>query len=447
MFVSLEQIRDAEDGKALYEVGMRLGAPGTPVINGRLYLEHNADLSQLQAVGLGTPGDFYKVANHHAAASQLARRSKDISSAQWSITKPTLPEYEQGNPVAQALLDVQWEACQRQWHKWLTPEGKDPRVLSQWIREALHEVPVAGFVSYELVAEPEVVPFACDGETRALILLTLPEYRAPYTVEQWVTYRGQFAGVVLRCVNDSTSGRYEDVNVLLPAEKCVLVARNRVGGNFAGVSEMRSIANLAQISWGLHEEEVTGLERHASGDLLVHVHENTSLGAEERSTILDIIESRRDGRKTGGGLFPPGVEAEVVSPQNQLPDFSGPIDRVEGSMFKALGAEHRTMAAGGGPGSYAAREAAEGESSRERNDDALQFVVEPLRVALARMLTWSGLAPGGRLYLPEFTSTPLNARVNPAQQVGLLAQAVPAGLVPWDVETDGRKLLEALGWK
>lgn len=438
---------DVARGTAAYAVTSRLGNTGTPIAAGVLYLEQNPDFSQLEAVGCTTPGNFYQVANHHAVASVLARRTKDIAGAQWALAKPELPEYLRGSAFARAVLEVQWEACQRQWTKWTTPRGNDPRVLSQWLREATTEAPVAGFVPYELVSEPEDVVFTFDGEPRTLQLLTLPEYRAPYTLVQWITYRGLLAGAVFNPSQDSSvPEQLLPGQVIIPASKLVLVSRNRVGNNFAGVSELRSVIRLADIDWALYEEEALGLERHATGDLIVSVKDGVSLGQAERGSIEDLIEARRDGRKTGGALLPPGVEAEVVSPQSQLPDFTNPIGRIEQNMMMTLGAEHRTMAAGGGPGSYAARQAAESESSRERDDDAAQFALEPLRAALSRMLQWSGLDFGGMLFIPNITSTPVNTRVSPEAQVKLLAEAVQQGLITWDAERDGRRLREVLSW-
>lgn len=171
------------------------GKEGLPWSRGQLRLEHNPDLQPVRARGLSTdPGALWKMRAMPQVAAALDDLIGTVATAPWRIMKPSLLPWHEGSPDAERALLRQWMLARRLWWSW-TKASPEYDFL-RWITDMLTYSAISGFYIGEAGGELETVDLG-EGP-QELVMLRLPELRAPWTVYQWVLQGDEPVGIVQR---------------------------------------------------------------------------------------------------------------------------------------------------------------------------------------------------------------------------------------------------------
>ena len=416
--LSEDEVRAVNEGTFEVDLTRHLGQAGMQWSNGRLRLEQNPLLVPIEARGLrSNPGRWFSLSKDAGVEASIGRKVRTLAGAAWRLEKPEVPEWMKEDAFAQIALDLQWEYCQRVFHTW-TKTGKG-FTLTKWIREVSRVAPTYGFYLGELRATQKVVIMG-DDLPRNLWFPDLPEYRANWSVDYWLTQNERFVGVIFSYdyVTDYRGRRTGGRQVVIPAEKLVLLSMDKIGTNHEGTSRMRAVSNEIDMGRGALETEAVAVEVHGTGEVFFEVRAGTS---EEDIAELEDYSEHRKADHAPGGVVPEGTKVHVVSPTSTMPDMSGIQERLGNRVLLGMGSEDRSM--GDAAGTFAARKDASTGSSAENDDDASQIVSEPLEEVLARFIRLNSLDFGSDDYcfVPSVTNSPV-AEKDPGERVEALGK-------------------------
>lgn len=437
-YVPPEQVKQIRDGVYISDLTGFEGVSGQPVEAGLVVTEQNPNYHPIEARGYhGIPGRYQSYAKHSAVQTAFQRRKKALAAAPWRLERPKFPDHLRKDKAALEAMFRQWELVRYLWWRWTRPgDGW----LAHFIRENALQVPECGFALYELAADYRPFTFS-DWQVRFIYDLKQPAYRAQASVSSWLFQGDSWIGAVLESAGRTQYDlHYEPASTALPANKLLLCTRDRIGSQVEGISEIRSVATHVELHWGLAEQEALSIERHGSGEMMFEAPPGSTYMAPEDEVRLDeYLQLRQAGQKVAGLRLPPGIVAKIINASATLPEVKDALDRHYRAIFIGTGSEDRAMAVDGG-GSYAARSVASADALTEYDDDARQFVIEPLHDLMTRAIRWSGLDEGRDewLFLPEITSAPLKDTSGVQELLQGLSMAVGQGLLKWSEDDEAR---------
>lgn len=371
--------------------------PGTPQVRGELTLEHNPDLYPLKARGYAYDvGEYWRLQYHPALFSNLARPRRTLCATPFRVERPELPEWADHRDADAA--DRAYDLCRRM----LFEAQSRPWEFTKAIREASLSQQVSGFYLGEAVASRRWMKLEGEACAREYLFFGLPQFRAPWTVEAWITQREVLVGVIL-C--DAQVSEYDGTQgyrrVVIPAAKLVHCASEEVGFNPEGVSAIRPVFNAVNRLLDLDDAERLNVELYATGELFFE----DALGKcsePDKAKLANYIATRRASHG-GGAVLPQGVRATYSSPSSSMPDLQPIRDAEHRSIDRATESEHRGIAEAGSGGAYAARSEAADDARDGLDYLAQEWIAGFLQrwFALAIRVNFPHDVAAGRIYLPS----------------------------------------------
>lgn len=400
-------LRDLYQGSYATPWSERLGQPGIPMSGGQLRLEYNPRYLPVQARGQGSDvGAFWRLSKMPQAQRALKGPADAISGSSVRLEAPPIHDWQEGEDASRAR-QFQLELCQRAMAQWQTPT-EDGSGWRRFVREILFTAPVCGFAWFEILADTHQVDLGLYEVTRRaggqpqrrrvgsvprrVLIPRVPEWRAPWAVQYWLTQQERLVGVDARFDQSSdyrgTQGRYRTI---IPREKILLVTHRRVGSNFEGTSAFREASEFLTMLQASLRTEALAVEINGLGELVIYEPPEGGFnktadgdGASDYQRVQDYLNHR--STKIGNGLIlPHGSRAEVLTPQSQMPDLGPMQDRLERMIMMGLDAES-TLIATQGHGSYAARADASA-AARDTYDAVFQeLIADPVERLWAQMI-------------------------------------------------------------
>lgn len=396
------------------------GITGIPISRGYITLETHPDLAPFKARGIWSdPGVFYKLAHDTPqVTAAMDAPTNAIVSAPYRVEPTELPPWaDDEDKAAQAR---QLEFCQRVFHRW----GRNN--WRRYCRDVMRTAPISGFYLGEMTAD------LVDVDGVAYLMPDLPEYRAPWTVREWIHQTDTLRGVKFNFGGTDSWGTYGvngDPLVVIPIEKLVHIASGQVGSNWEGVSWLRPVwmhikfLQSALSLWALANQV------NALGTLV----STSPVGSPVSSTTADTIEKQannyvaRDVPTIG---MPPGHDLKHISPQQQLPDMTPFVIILERMIAMALKNAHSLIALQKA-GSYAARADASSEARDGWKFIADEFISNPVETQIFERfirLNFPMDAAAGRVYVPELKVDEVQVQ-DPKEVIDAIAAAQDAGLL------------------
>lgn len=421
---------------------------GIPYESGLPKGDANPVMSHSTLVGAnGEKGLLGHVANHPNVFANSSRRARSLYGRTISIVKPTLPESEEADLLAQ-YLEVQWPLAQRQWRFWNTPgTGVESarKTLRLWIEMVSMTVSEYGFFIGEIPKYD-----TADG----WVLLGLPLFINPSTVKAYEWSGGQFIGAHFGGPGIASYEFGTDeptTDYFVPAEDLLIVSQHAQGTNLSGKSALRTLIHAVRRFANLEDQQDLALGRRGPGELFFVPNEGASPLKEDDPSYEDIQtyydERGVPGSRVTGLIVPPGYKPMILSSGSDVSDLSATLGRIETTINTAQGAEDRGMALGG-EGSHAARRVASGDAKLEVESDFLSIVENSLHSLFARLFVLNEVAGEPEdpwILLPQIQSIPVETRTASAQ-AALLTELVRDGLITW-TPSDEMRLRSQLGWE
>lgn len=390
-----------------------VGQPGIPQSGGQVRLERNPNYAPIRARGLRhNPGAYASLATDPQIARALRRPIDAVTRAGLRIERAPMPEWLKGNEDAERARDLQHELCARHLYEWRRPGRRDGG-LDQFLFELQWTVPRWGFGWWELVGDVRVIDAGIysDRTTRTgtvertrvssyprrVAWLTIPRWRAPWTVARWFTRSEELLGLEadFAAASDYWGGSGPS-NVVFPAEKFLHVAYQRLGSNWEGRSVLRDIGEHLKQVRAMLTAEGLGVEIAALGETWI-IEPPDGL-SEADSARLDAHLDNRTSSAGKGCRVPYGTDIKVISPAQEIPNLTEHENRYRRLIGEALASDD-LMVAAAQAGSYAARSDASEEARQSYESWFRAFVGQPLEDIFARVCEWNdpdGWAKGYR---------------------------------------------------
>lgn len=383
-FANRATIRDvppleSEDAEEPSPWTVEMGGEGLPWRNGRLRIEKNPKLTPFRARGLGSDvGKYLDMFNSNPFAQEgLLRSVKTVVSAPWRLEKPVLPEYIEGEEREQAEFEMeqQWRWQQECWVSWRQP-GQEYG-WSSWVHDAALWPKVSGFYLGEIV-------FSLDDDGMP-DLLKLPQFRAPWTVREWIFQGETWVGVLqtLSQFTDSggATGKFQQA---IPREKLIHIARVPKGPtDLEGTAALRSPWTYLKMLEMCYQLQALGIEVDALGTWTIEIDSKANVDRAAIEQLEQFLLNYR-GENVPFARVPAGVTLKKSRPNDAMADLSGPIASLERAAMLGMGGAHLLMSLQG-VGSNAARESGSADS-RDEFDLEAQAIEEAaerlLRVGL-----------------------------------------------------------------
>lgn len=378
----------------LHEADMSQAAAwsGIPSSYGKIRLEQDPELVPMRARGYGgNPGLFYDLLNSSEVESALEEYVSAVVSAPYSLEPAEVPPWFVEDEAHLLAAIRHYEYAQRVWYEW-TRAGL-PRDLWTMASELARTTPVFGFYVGEIVAVPYVWQLTGDPYPRVYWVPKPLEWRAPWTVCEWLLQADRQVGVVLnntyQVMSDGKVGKFQ---IALPRRKYIHVQGRMLGPNPEGRSHLRCVYENVQMLRDAKEIEALSIEANGLGTMVVQDGTSSDdplggMGKGQRDAIEDHL-SNYNARHVPWLLLPRGVDAKVLSPSASIHEMGGPITRHERSIAFGLGSEGRLIGTQK-HGSHAARESASNDTWRPYSHAANGYVARPIQELIRRMTVWN----------------------------------------------------------
>lgn len=445
--LSLGDVRRLSDGRYRVEYRHRDGQPGLPMSSGVLLLDTHPDIRGGRARGRnGQPGRYWELRNLPHVQSALSRPIRALSGTPWRLDDAPMPPWADAHDHAAAKR--QRELCERIFWAW----EQQPGGFAQYVTEVLWTTLVCGFSWFELVSEDAIWTLESVGFPLRYQCPRLPEWRAPWAIDYWLTDREHFLGVVASFHNATDySGGTGKSHVVIPREKILHVANEQIGSNFEGRSSLRSVYNFLLMVRQAYQLQALAVEVNSLGELWFKLTGDANLSPAEEAWLERYIKTRKASH-VPGGILPPGVEVEYGSPKDRMPDMGPIIEGLERQIALGLDNDDKLIALGKA-GSYAAKDVATDESRSSFNDLARQFITTPLKDVLRRFIcvNFPHDAAAGRVFVPRIVHGEVEERdtekwlasVALARETGLLADPEFGDIVREELQLPPRDVDEA----
>lgn len=281
------------EGSARLAEMAEVGVSGTTNQNGALFVETNSKLRGSR--GYGTPG-----VHAWGEWERLARTDSAVAAALDLVVAPlrdadvNVEAATDGNPLAQQHADY----VRKNLNEWLEPLW--PEVIQQMARGEL----TYGFSLHETVLAQGKDTLLPSGDGFRLAKLA---QRLPATVEPngWIERDGELVEIRQRGIKDGT---YLS-NVVLPAEKTLLVSWNREGNNYQGFSAFRPVWYLCKVREHLLKIVGIGHQREALGVPMATMDRDAPLNERQRKSLQKIL-ANLVYHENASIVLPPGVKLE-----------------------------------------------------------------------------------------------------------------------------------------
>ena len=260
------------------------------------------------------------------------------------------------DPVQVAAWERQSALAERIWWHW---QHLGQRGLRALVSEKAEFAFICGFSLHEICLEKKVMDLG-NGPRVYLFPEQIPEMRAPWSIQSWVTQREQVVAVTqgLSHVSDSDggSGPYQ---VVIPWNKLdhytiLQAGPTDVEGQSALRPARRSLLALQQA----FQLQALAIEVNGVGTLVIKKVDGQAppLTDAQRAEIATFLDSFR-AEHMPWFIAPDGYELDILSPQATVPDLSPQIMTYERAASLALNQSHKLIAIHG-HGSFAARKSA-----------------------------------------------------------------------------------------
>lgn len=410
---------------------------GLPWSNGLLRLEKNPKLVPLKARGLGhDPGTFWDLYNTPHVEAMVEDLVAAISSAPMQPRPTPVPDFIRFNRETHELAARRHaEFGARLWKEWTRPGRAFG--LRGFVGDSLRTVVPFGFYNGEIVAKPFVWRLEGDPHPRVYWVPDLPEWRAPWSVTDWITQGDQYVGVVLRNSQATDSyGKTGESRVVLPMEKLVHIVGRRCGPNPEGRSHMRSSHTILTMLRIALEVESLSIEANGTGTRVVTQDKDRPIeGDDEIDKIKDHLANYK-ARHLPWMVMPPGTDMKTDSPQSSVAELGAPISRYERAIGFGMG-NLSDLVATQKHGSNSAREDASKEKWAPFTHLAQDYVMDPLARLIGQFVRFNFPEDDvrGMLYSPGVHIGQVE-RQDVHQRVATLALAREKGLLD-DTRTAG----------
>lgn len=377
--------------------------------NGVLRLEKNPALHPLRARGRGSdPGLYHELAKHPQVKAPIEDAVSAVSSALMTLVPGSLPPWDLDSLGAAEAKVHQDAYHERVWHEWTRADIENG--LDAWRPEAFRSAYMYGFALFEIVAKPFFWSLA--GGPMRLYWVPMLEWRAPWSVEEWILQEDVLVGVVLVNTQSVDSlGQAGKSRVVLPAEKFLLVNARSMGVNPEGDSHLRPIVSHVEMLADAYTLEALATEVNAVGHFVI-VEPQGGLTDPQRTELKKHIANYRAGN-VPGLILPHGTTLQIVSPQAQMPELGGVISRHERAMGFGTNSEGKLVGTQK-HGSNSARESAVGDQWIPYAYMATCYTVRPFQQLLGR---------GARLNFPDYVL--MDRIVPPTIKIGSIERSTP----------------------
>jgi hypothetical protein len=359
---------------------------GMPSSYGKIRLEKDPELVPLRARGSANdPGAFYDMLNTSEVESSLEEYVSAVVAAPLSLEPSELPPWHIEDARHRLAAVRHYEFAQRVWYEWTRAGLRHD--LWTMVSEMARTAPCFGFYIGEIVAVPYVWQLAGDPSPRVYWVPKPLQWRAPWSVREWILQEDEQVGVVLQNTQQVMSdGRVGKFEVALPRRKYIHVQARRMGPNPEGRSHFRSIYENVQMLRDAKEIEALSIEVNGLGTMVVEEPEG-GFGTDQRNVLATHL-SNYAARHVPYFTVPPGGTAKVLSPSASIHEMGGPINRHTQSIMLGLGNEGRLVGTQR-EGSFAARQAASDDAWRPYTHLAEGYIARPLQEVLRRLTQWN----------------------------------------------------------
>jgi len=373
-----------------------MGQPGMPWSSGVLNLEHHPDLHPLRARGIGgNVGKYWKDQWLPQVRSPLTRPIRALIGLPWRLEQPEVPDWASLEDVRAARR--QWELCQRVWHGWQSKR----QTWNQTIREMVLTAQVAGFYWGEIVTQERSMELPSVGFPVRYQIPGLPRWRAPWSIQYWLTQKERPVGVIASFsqASDYDSG-VGDSWVVIPWAKIVHVGAEQIGSALEGFSSLRSVNNLLEMLKDTYRLRALAIEVNGVGELFFKLSEG-GVDAVDEEKLRDYIRFRKSAQ-VSGAVLPNGVEPHYGSPSATMPNLEPVVDGLTRDIMLGLDSEDRLIAVMD-TGAYAARESASADARDQYDYLASELVAGPLEQCLeaAVRINFPADVAAGRTFIPR----------------------------------------------
>ena len=417
------------------------GRPGLPWRNGKLYLEHHPDLVPVKARGLGSdPGEFWRLRSMPQGQEALADLTSAIVREPHRLEAAPLPEWFESNAMAVAAHKWQTAACNQLWDRWCG--SGNPYGFERWAADVLLFAKTSGFYLGEITGKRRRFWLPIElGQVRQfrgveLLALDLPDLRAPWTVEYWLTQCERPVGVVQRLYQSQDYDGFTVGEVVLPWDKLIHIPHRPAGPtDLEGQSFYRgAYAPLLTIQ-DLWQVQALTVEVNGFGTWIVRRSDPNAVPLDDKSVNrLTTHLKNYKSEHVPYMLIPHGYEVELLSPQQAVPDFSAQVDMYERAAERALNQGHKGIATRG-TGAYSARSDASRDAREGYDFDDRTLICRPIEQLLRRFIeiNFPHDVSMGWCFVPSCVSGSIETR-DREERARTLATYATAGLLDRDAE-------------
>lgn len=333
------------------------GQPGLPWRRGNLYIEHDPELQPLLARGLGSDvGEFWRLSKMPQVKAALDDFVAACVGAVWRLERVDLPEWARSDPEQVAAWERHSALAERIWWHW---QHLGQRGLRALVSEKAEFSFICGFSLHEICLEKRVMDLG-NGPRLYLFPEEIPELRAPWSVQYWLTQRERMVAVVqtLSYVSDY-DGNYGPYQVVIPWDKLDHYTILQAGPtDMEGQSALRSARRSLQSLQQAYQLQSLAIEVNGVGTAVIKKIDGQAppLTDAQRAEIATFLDSYK-AEHMPWFMAPDGYELDILSPQATVPDLSPQILTYERAASLALNQSHKLIGLHG-HGSFAARSSA-----------------------------------------------------------------------------------------
>ncbi len=360
------------------DLSKALGQAGYQWRSGVLNLEQNPEVHPLVARGFnGKPGLYYGLLAHPQVEGPFEDAVAGICSAPLSLVDAKLPRWDEGSAHAALCRLSQKELADRLWYWWTRPESTTG--LRKMRDDFVRSVIPYGFYIGEIVARPVIAQLPIDKHPR-LYWLPWAEWRAPWSLREWLLQDDKLVGVVLSTTYATDAQGRSGKEVCLDADKILTFSARSPGRNYEGRSSFRSAQAHVGMLGDVYTLEALSSEVNGLGTLIVTEPEG---GLGEHTDRIDKHLLSYKGQHVPTLRVPFGTKVSNLSPQSQMPELGGVIGRHERAIGFGTNSEGKLVGTQK-HGSNSARGSAIGDQWAPYAYQAQRYVVDPFAQLIGR---------------------------------------------------------------